>query len=392
VWRVAGFEHPSRTARWRRFAAGLHHALGIAVDRDGIFVLGRDQITRLHDLNRDGEADFYECFSNAYRTSPAGHDFICGLQRDAAGNFYTASGNQGLVRITADGQRAEVIATGFRNPDGLGILPDGTLTVPCSEGDWTPASMICAVPPAKSGPALHFGYPGPKDGRAPELPLAYLPRGLDNSSGGQTTVFGDAWGPLQGQLLHFSFGAGSMFLVPIDEVRGRRQGAVVPLPGRFASGVCRSRFNPADGHLYLTGLRGWQTAAVRDGCFQRVRYQNNFVAPIAYTVGSNAFTMTFSEKLDRELAEDIESYSAEMWNYRWTANYGSPDFSVTTPGKQSRDPVQITSARLQPDGKTVLLTIPALRQAMQFAVRYNLETTAGTPVQSAIYATINHLK
>ncbi|MCA9139676.1 MAG: hypothetical protein KDB00_23050, partial [Planctomycetales bacterium] len=131
VWHVSGFEYPSRTATWRRFASGLHHPLGMVADKDGIFVLGRDQITRLHDLNADGEADFYECFSNAFKTSPAGHDFICGLQRDDQGNFYIASGNQGLVRISPDGQRADVIATGFRNPDGLGMLPDGTVTVPC---------------------------------------------------------------------------------------------------------------------------------------------------------------------------------------------------------------------------------------------------------------------
>ena len=129
VWHVSGFEYPSRTATWRRFASGLHHALGIVVDHDGIFVLGRDQITRLHDLNNDGEADFYECFNNGYDTSPAGHDFICGLERDSAGNFYTASGNQGLVRVSADGKRADVVATGFRNPDGLAVLPDGTVTV-----------------------------------------------------------------------------------------------------------------------------------------------------------------------------------------------------------------------------------------------------------------------
>ena len=29
-----------------------------------MYVLGRDQITRLHDLNADGEADFYENFNN----------------------------------------------------------------------------------------------------------------------------------------------------------------------------------------------------------------------------------------------------------------------------------------------------------------------------------------
>ncbi len=101
-----------------------------------VHVLGRDQITRLHDLNGDGEADFYECFTNEYETSPAGHDFICGLQRDSSGRFYTVSGKQGLLRISADGRSVETIATGFRNPDGLGLGPDGTITVPSSEGDW----------------------------------------------------------------------------------------------------------------------------------------------------------------------------------------------------------------------------------------------------------------
>ncbi len=89
---------------------------GSARQLDGIFVLCRDQLTRLHDLNGDGQADWYECYSNAFETSPAGHDYICGLQRDADGNFYTASGNQGLVRISRDGSHAQPIAGGFRNP------------------------------------------------------------------------------------------------------------------------------------------------------------------------------------------------------------------------------------------------------------------------------------
>ncbi len=51
----------------------------------------RDQLTRLHDLNGDQVADWYECYSNAFETSPSGHDYICGLERDAEGNFYLAS-------------------------------------------------------------------------------------------------------------------------------------------------------------------------------------------------------------------------------------------------------------------------------------------------------------
>ncbi len=148
----------------------MHQALGLVVVGTKVYVLGRDQITCLSDSNGDGEADFYECFSNAYATSTAGHDFICGLERDASGRFYTASSKFGLLRIAADGRSLETIATGFRNPDGLGLAPDGTITVPNSEGEWTPASMICEVRPGG-----HYGYNGPMNGRAPDLPLGLPP-------------------------------------------------------------------------------------------------------------------------------------------------------------------------------------------------------------------------
>ena len=155
VWHVQGLDEKLDRVRWRRYASGLHQALGLVVAQGKVYVLGRDQITRLHDRNGDGEADFYECFSNAYATSTAGHDFICGLERDRSGRFYTASSKFGLLRISADGRSLETLATGFRNPDGLGLASDGTVTVPNSEGEWTPASMICEIRPGG-----HYGYDG----------------------------------------------------------------------------------------------------------------------------------------------------------------------------------------------------------------------------------------
>jgi hypothetical protein len=81
-----------------------------------------------------------------------------------------------------------------------------------------------------------------------------------------------------------------------------------------------------------------------------------------------------------------------MWNYRWSSNYGSPDFSVNDPAKQGRDELQVASARLESDGKTVILGVPGLKPAHQVALSYNLETENGEPLQSAIYATIHSLK
>ena len=209
VWRVSGLDDKLQTVTWRRFASGLHQPLGLVVHDGQAYVLGRDQITRLHDLNHDGEADFYECFSNRMTTSPSGHDYTCGLMRDREGRFYTASSKQGLIRISADGKNTEVLATGFRNPDGIGIARDGALTVPSSEGEWTPASMICLVKPQDKGSMPsnssmpHFGYGGPQSGRIPDLPLVYLPRGLDNSSGGQVDSAGRSLGADEGSTHSF---------------------------------------------------------------------------------------------------------------------------------------------------------------------------------------------
>jgi len=381
VWRVEGFQHtnePSRTVRWSRFASGLHHPLGIVIDGEAIYVQCRDQLTRLRDLNADGEADFYECFSSAFETSPAGHDYICGLERDKHGNFYTASGNQGLVRISADGKRADVLATGFRNPDGLGLYPDGTVTVPCSEGEWTPASMICAIGlnisghshDASANQPPHFGYRGPQNGQPPALPMAYLPRGVDNSSGGQVFVDSDRWGPLAGQMVHLSFGACSHHLLLRDEVQGQLQGAVVPLAGDFLSGVHRGRFHPHDGQLYVTGMNGWGSYATQDGCFQRVRYTGSAVQlPFGFHVHENGVLLKFSEPLDRSTAENVQSHFAQCWNYRYSAAYGSPEFAPSHPGIRGHDRVTIASTHVLESGNAMFLELPDLQPVNQLHLR-----------------------
>jgi len=383
VWRAQGLDRSLQNVRWRRFASGLHQALGLVVHEGRVYVLGRDQITRLHDLNGDGEADFYECFSNAYHTSPAGHDFISGLQRDAAGRFLTASSKDGLLRIAADGRTVETVATGFRNPDGLGLAPDGTITVPNSEGEWVPTSMICEVRPGG-----HYGYPGPKNGRTPDLPLVYLPRGLDNSSAAQVTVPDGRFGPLRGQLLHFSYGAGTHFLVLREKVDGQPQGAAVPLPGEFLSGAHRGRFNPRDGQLYVSGMAGWGTYTPADGCFQRVRFTGGQVQlPIGFHAHENGVALSFSQPLASDLASQAKRHFAQAWNYRYSSNYGSPELSTRHPGQPGHDALAIRSAHVLADGQTLFLEIPDLQPVDQLHLQ--VSPGPGDPVD--LFATIHRL-
>ena len=372
VWRITNYEYPSRQATWQRFASGLHQPLGIVVGSDGVFVICRDQLTRLVDRNGDGEADFYECFSNQFATSAGGHDYICGLERDAEGNFYTAVGGQGVLKISADGAHTDIIATGFRNADGLGLTADGILTVPCAEGTWTPASMICGVRLGQQRVG-HFGFPGPHGAEVPDLPLVYLPRGVDNQAGGQQLVPSKRWGPFTGQLLHFSFGTGKMFLVLRDDVSGQMQGAVVPLPGDFLSGTHRGRFSPFDGQLYVTGMQGWGSYTPTDGCFQRVRYRGgNVQQPLGIHTYRNGVIVRFSEKIDETIASEIQSHFAMSWNYRYGGQYGSPEYSGKHFGMQGHDYVAIKSASVVDDGRSLFLEIPDLQPVNQLYLRLQI--------------------
>src|SRR5690606_38641195 len=101
----------------------------------------------------------------------------------------------------------------------------------------------------------------------PDLPLLYLPRGLDNSSGGQAFAPAEdpRWGPLGGRMIHTSFGAGSWFAVLRDRVDGQPQGLALPMPGEFRSGAHRARFRPQDGQLYVSGMAGWGSYTTDDG-------------------------------------------------------------------------------------------------------------------------------
>jgi len=402
VWKGTGFTLPQEDpqgsvplqATWRRIASGLHQPLGIWWDEEGLFVLGRDQLTRLVDLNGDEEIDFYQRFSGAYETSPAGHDFICGLQRDDQGRFYTASGNQGLVRISRDGRSAEVLAEGFRNPDGLGLHPDGTVTVPCSEGEWTPTSMLCAVD-SKDLPSAQppfYGYRGARFvGRPierPRLPLVYLPRGLDNSSGGQVAIDSDRWGPVQGQMVHFSFGTGSHFLLLRDQVEGQWQGAVVPLAGEFLSGAHRGRFSPRDGQLYVGGMGGWGSYTPQHGCLHRVRYTGGgVVLPIAWKAHENGVWVRFSEPISGEVKESSERHFAQAWNYRYSSAYGSAEYSTRHYGVRGHDRLEIRSSHRSGDGRELFLEIPDLPLCNQLHLQ--LQVAEGRWVD--LFATVNQM-
>ena len=390
VWRVRGLDEKLRRVTWKRFATGLYQPLGLRVVNDRVHVLGRDQITILHDENGDDEADRYESFSQVLQTSAGGHDYTTCLERDAAGNFYYVD-PKGVHRISPDGQKMETLATGFRNPNGLGVGPGGVITATPQQGEWTPSSAIVEIKPGG-----YYGYGGPKMtlDRPPgyDPVLCWLPHAFDNSSSSQVWVPEGKWGALGGQMLHFAWGRCAMMLVLRDAAESPAQGAAVALPVKFLSGPMRGTFNPQDGHLYVAGSTGWQTSAARDGSLQRVRRTAaDARTPVAWRAHSNGLKLTFAQPLDRTAAEDVGSYAIRQWNYRYAAAYGSKDYSVIDPNKEGRDEVAVRSARLLPDGKSIFIETAGLRPVMQMELKYNLQFTGGATAASPLYLTLNRL-
>lgn len=396
VWLVSGIDDKLEKIVWTRHATGLYQPLGLKVVDGKVVVLERGQLTRLHDNNNDGEADFYECINGDWHTAGGEHSFDTCLETDPVGDFYffktgdthTPTGGC-LLRVTGDGRKLEVYATGFRHPIGMGMSPKGVLTGADQEGNWMPATRIDEY---KRGGfygdmRAHHRKEPPKTF---DPPLLWLPRQVDNSAGGQVWVPEGKWGPLSERMLHLSFGKCRMNLILRQEVDGLAQGGAVDLGVQFLSGSARGRFNPKDGHLYVVGLNGWQTAAQRDGSLQRVRWTGKpLKLPLDLAVHADGLKVTFSEKLDAKQAEEVKRWQVERWNYKWSGDYGSQRWSVSHPERVGQDRMPVKSAKLLADGKSVFLTLDDIKPSMQMQLRWNLATASGEPISGVLHHTLH---
>ena len=398
VWLVTVDEN-AETCSWQRYATGLYQPLGLMVVDGKVVVLERGQITRLHDNNDDGEADYYENINSDWHLSGGEHSYNTCLETDPQGNFYffatgdtdTPTGGS-LIKVSADGSKMEQFATGFRHPIGLGMSPDGVITGADQEGNWMPATRIDEY--------VQGGFYGDMRAHHRQVPptiyngpLCWLPREVDNSAGGQVWVPQGTWGELGGLPLHLSYGRCKMFILLRQPLKNHptavSQGGVWDLNLGFLSGVCRGRFH--DGDLYVCGLNGWQTSAKADGCLQRVRRTDKPLGvPVKLEVVGHAVEITFNKKLDAKTVKD-QQFAATWWNYHWSESYGSQRYkpSNDTVGQET---VPIESIQLLENQKTVRLSMPELEPVMQLHIGIKpILTVDGTLIAGSIYMTVHQL-
>ncbi len=398
VWLVSGLDNLVGGLTWQRIASGLFQPLGLKFRDGAIFVCCRDQIVKLHDLNNDGETDFYECFNNDHQVTEHFHEFAMGLQTDADGNFYYAkSGRHALpalvphhgtlLKVTKDGAKTEILATGFRAANGVCLNPDGTFFVTDQEGFWTPKNRINLV--EKGGfYGNMWGYTDITDtsDSAMKQPLCWVTNAFDRSPAELIWVTSDKWGALKGSLLNTSYGQGKIYVVPHEKVNGQSQGGMCALPlPTFPTGIMRPRFHPTDGQLYVCGMFAWAGNQTVPGGFYRVRYTGKPAdLPVGLKAKSGAVELTFTDALDAKNAADPKNYEVKVWGLKRSQQYGSKHIEEKA--------LAVSKATVSADGKTVRLELADLAPTWGMEIKYRVKGTDGRAITGTIHNTIHGME
>ena len=150
---------------------------------------------------------------------------------------------------------------------------------------------------------------------------------------------------------------------------------------------------PADGHLYVCGLNGWQTAAQADGCLQRVRLHRQAARRADGDGGrGERHPSDVRRAARREGGRRAAQLPVGVVELPLERRLRLEDWSVADPNKVGIDPVPVTAATLGADGRSVTLKFADMRPAMQTKIEYDLKAADGSAHKGAVYTTIREWK
>ena len=400
IWTVKGLTDNSGKLTWKRIGSGLFQPLGIKVVNEKIYVTCRDQLVLLNDLNGDGETDFYQSFNHDNQVTDHFHEFAMGLQTDKEGNFYYAkSGRHArealipqhgtLIKVSKDGSKSEIIASGFRAANGVCINPDETFIVTDQQGYWNPMNRVNWIEGKNNFYGNMWGYNPPKDSSRAAMipPIIWIDMEFDRSPSELLWVDSKKWGPLNGSLLSFSYGYGKVQVVLPEKVNNERQAAIVDLPGaKFQTGVMRGRFNPGDGNLYACGMSAWGTTQImKGGEFCRLRYTGKPLSiPVKLSNWEDGVELTFADQLNPSLTAKPENFEVQTWDLLRSSKYGSERYNTQT--------LKIRGIKMGADGKSFKIMLSGIKPVDVMTIAYSITDAAGNQYKEKVQSTIYQLR
>ena len=436
--------------KYNLFASGLHEPLGLTSKNNALYVAQRGELTKLMDHNGDGTADEYRTIfdwplSGHYHEYSYGPKFMPDGSMMVTGNV--AFGDEEwwrgesrvpwrgwTIRIQEDGSM-EPWATGMRSPCGLGVY-EGELFYTDNQGDWfgsggvwhvekgsfmghpaglkwtndqaTPLTLSAAdfyarldkrqvkkngryVKPENIDKEANpdFLYEVHKDIEALQLPAVWLPHGILGVSNSEILVdeTNGKFGPFENQLFVGDQGQSKIMRVVMEKVNGAYQGAAFDFRSGFQSGVLRMTWGK-DGSLYAGETnRGWGSAGDKNSGLERLVWTGKMPFEMkTIKAMPDGFEIEFTLPVDKEVANDLDSYSGRSFIYKYHPVYGSPMV------KDER--LKIKGVKVAEDGKKVRVVVENLRQYFihELNVSGIVSMDKGNPLLHPVgYYTLNNI-
>ncbi|MEI6861712.1 MAG: PQQ-dependent sugar dehydrogenase, partial [Verrucomicrobiota bacterium] len=428
-----------KTKKWTTFAEGLHTPLGVLpLSNSQMLVMQMPELTLLTDKDGDGKADEFKTISDQFGLSTNYSEFAFGPVKDAQGNLFFSLGtgsNQArpmtlttevrgffnplgsvsrmtsnvpyrgwIMQVTPDGKTVPY-ASGLREPNGLGLDPQGRLFSIDNQGDWVGASALYRI---EKG---HFYGHAPdllwredfQGGRDPiNTPVEELdalrtraavvfPYGDMSNSPTQPLwdTTGGKFGPFNGQVFLGEMNQRYLMRVMLEDVDGVTQGAVSPFLNdpnnpKFHRGNNRLAFD-AQGGLWV-GQTFHEAWTGEDG-LQRITWKG--VAPLEVStmkLTDDGFELTFTRPVNPEIAGNPQNYAMKTYFYNYHEKYGSD--------KYDNHPVGITSAVVSADHTRVMLHLDQLEAWRMYDLSLQgmvSEDGSHTLLSPWVVYTVNHL-
>jgi Domain of unknown function (DUF6797) len=381
VWMIDGLGGDLGGIRWRRFASGLHEPLGLCLRNGELFVNDRNGIWRLRDTDGNGEADLHELFSNAFGQTAETREFATGIRAAPDGAFIISKGGQQsstlgkhngtVLRIAPDGRSSEVLGWGLRMPF-IGVHPrTGLVTASDQQGNYIPSTPLHII-----RDHLYYGFltgleASPTDPAPIADPLTWIPHPVNASGVSQVWLTEARMGPLNEALIHLAYFRPEIFLVRLNDRTSRMQAAVLSLTRNLEFPLLNGAVNPRDGQLYVIGFQIWGTEARQISGLARLRYTGApSTLPREVVPMDKGILLRFDLALDTRTASNPANFFAERWNYRRTANYGSPHYKLD--GSKGQETMAPSSAYVSRDGRSIFVGIPDLKPVMQMRLGWAL--------------------
>jgi cytochrome c len=382
--------------RPRLIASGLAEPLGIEVVDGEIYVLQKQELTKLIDLDKDGIIDEYRAVCNTWQVSADFHEFAFGLvYKD--GYFYVSLSmamrlkpgeiqlkDRGrVIRIAKDGTYQSV-NYGLRTPNGIGLGIDNEIFVTDNQGQWLPGNKLIHV---QEGQYLGMGWGLLSSKTTPKVspPAIWLPQNEIGNSPTEPVLMPD--GPYKGQMLHGDMGHGGIKRDFLEKIKGQYQGAVFRFSQGFEAGVNRLRWGP-DGALYVGQIGmmggGWSWKDKLYG-LQKIKYNGKATFEmLAIRAKSKGFEIEFTQPVKNN--PDLSELTIQQWWYEPTPAYGGPKKDLTD--------LKVSKMEISKDRKRIYLEIPGLEKGhvVYFRLPDDLKTEGESPLWSSeAWYTLNEI-